>query len=101
MLRRNDAVRYYFAICGVIMRKKDDIIILFDGYDNEMIGNFIDKYINGHNAERNRKILKRRIIDGINYEPLSEEFNLSTRQTQNIIYDGIFKLRCHLLKYEK
>lgn len=37
-------------------------------------------------AERNRKILKRRLIDGITYEQLAEEFDLSTQSIQKIIY---------------
>ena len=51
----------------------------------------IDEYI--HN-ERNRRILKRRLIDGICYEPLAEEFDLSVRRVKNIIYknqDILFK----------
>lgn len=38
-----------------------------------------------HN-ERNRQILKRRLLDGICYEPLAEEFELSVRQVKNIVY---------------
>lgn len=34
---------------------------------------------------RNRKIFKRRWIDGVNLEPLAEEFGLSVRQTQRIV----------------
>jgi len=63
-----------------------------DAYDNNQISKLIDNSIKGRHAERNRKILKRRIIDGICYEPLAEEFDLSVRQTQNIVYDGISKL---------
>jgi hypothetical protein len=37
-------------------------------------------------SERDRKILKRRLLDGICFEPLAEEFDLSVRQTKNIIY---------------
>lgn len=46
----------------------------------------VDKWINGRNAERNRQILKRRFIDGICFEPLAEEFDLSVRQVKNIVY---------------
>ena len=46
----------------------------------------IDQYIIGRNAERNRKIIKRRLLDGICYEPLAEEFGLSVRQTKKIVY---------------
>ena len=36
--------------------------------------------------ERDRTILKRRLLDGICYEPLAEEFNLSVQQTKHIVY---------------
>lgn len=46
----------------------------------------IGEWIIGRHAERNRKILKRRLIDGITYERLAEEFDLSTQQIKNIVY---------------
>ncbi|MBR4589321.1 MAG: hypothetical protein IKO36_01545 [Bacteroidaceae bacterium] len=46
----------------------------------------IDEWVVGKNAERNRAILKRRLIDGICYEPLAEEFNLSVSQVKRIVY---------------
>lgn len=52
-------------------------------YTNSEMERIIDEYIH---SERDRKILKRRLIDGICYEPLAEEFNLSVKQTKNIIY---------------
>lgn len=36
--------------------------------------------------ERNREILKRRLCDGICFEPLAEEFGMSVRQVKNIVY---------------
>lgn len=54
----------------------------------------IDEWIIGRNAERDRAILKRRLCDGICYEPLAEEFDLSVRQVRNIVYkqqDKVFK----------
>ncbi len=36
--------------------------------------------------ERDRRILKRRLLDGICYEPLAEEFDLSVTQVKNIVY---------------
>lgn len=56
----------------------------------------IDEWIVGRNAERNRAILKRRLIDGICYEPLAEEFDMSVRQIKNIIYKGQEKVLKHL-----
>lgn len=51
----------------------------------------IDEYILN---EKHRKIMKRRLIDGICYEPLAEEFDMSVSQIKRIIYkcqDKIFK----------
>lgn len=47
-------------------------------------------------SERDRAILRRRFIDGICYEPLAEEFELSVRQIKNIVYKGEEKLFKHL-----
>lgn len=55
----------------------------------------IEEWIIGKNAERDRKILKRRLLDGICYEPLAEEFNLSVQQTKNIVYKSQNKLFKH------
>ena len=52
-------------------------------YRNSDIATIIDEYIH---SERDRQILKRRLIDGVCYEPLAEEFDLSERQIKNIIY---------------
>lgn len=40
-----------------------------------------------HN-ERNRRILKRRLVDGIKYEKLASEFGLSRNQVCNIVKAG-------------
>jgi len=42
--------------------------------------------------ERDRKILKRRLIDGITYEGLACEFDMSVRQIKNIVYKGERKI---------
>lgn len=52
-------------------------------YLNSEIANVIDEHIH---SERDRKILKRRYIDGISYEKLAEESKLSVRHIANIIY---------------
>lgn len=36
-------------------------------------------------SERDRKILVRRFIDGICFEPLAEEFDMSVRQIKRIV----------------
>ena len=51
--------------------------------------------------EKHRAILKRRLIDGICFEPLAEEFDMSVRQIQNIVYKSQDKLFTHLAKQTK
>lgn len=55
--------------------------------------NLIDEYIF---KERDRAILKRRLLDGICYEPLAEEFDLSVQQTKTIVYKALEKLSKHI-----
>ena len=58
--------------------------------DNSEIERRIDERVH---HERNRQILKRRLIDGICYEPLAEEFDMSVIQMKRIVYryqDTIF-----------
>ena len=64
-------------------------------YSNSEITRVIDEYI--HN-ERNRKLLKRRYVDGITLEALAEEFDLSVRQVKNIIYKNEDVILKHLDK---
>ena len=54
----------------------------------------IDEYIH---KERDRAILKRRLIDGICYEPVAEELDLSVRQVKNIVYKSRDKLLSHVI----
>lgn len=54
-----------------------------DDITNSEIEAVINKYIH---SERDRAIMKRRLIDGICYEPLSFEFDLSVNQVKNIVY---------------
>lgn len=60
-----------------------------ESYSRDALEFLINQYI--HN-ERNRAILKRRLLDGICYEPLAEEFDLSDRQVKNIVYKCEAKL---------
>lgn len=53
------------------------------------IVSLIDEWI--HN-ERDRKIIKRRLLDGIKYEDLAEEFDMSVRQIKNIVYSSERKM---------
>lgn len=60
---------------------------------NSDIANAIDEYIH---SERDRKILKRRLIDGICYEPLADEMGMSVRQIKRIVSRTEEKLFKHL-----
>lgn len=52
-------------------------------YSNSMIIQLINEHI--HSA-RDRAILRRRLVDGICFEPLAEEFDLSVSQVKRIVY---------------
>lgn len=54
----------------------------FNNISNTQLSALIDEWIKN---ERDRKILKRRLIDGIHFEPLAEEFDLSVRHTHDIV----------------
>ena len=51
-------------------------------------------------SERDRAILKRKLHDGITYERLAEEYNLSVGQTKNIVYKGKERLVYSLERLE-
>lgn len=50
------------------------------------IAHLIDEWIIGPKAERDRAILKRRLLDGVIFERLAEEFEISVRQAKTIVY---------------
>lgn len=57
------------------------------------IDHLIDEWIFN---ERDRQILKRRMLDGICFEPLAEEFSLSTQSVKNIVYKSMDKIYLHI-----
>ena len=66
-------------------------------YSRSDLEHAIDEWvILRRHSERNRAILKRYMLDGIPYEPLSEEFGMSVRQVQNIVYKTQEQLFKHL-----
>lgn len=54
-------------------------------YTNSQVRRIIEDYIH---SERDRRLLARRLIDGITIERLAEEFELSPRQVKNILRKG-------------
>jgi DNA-directed RNA polymerase specialized sigma24 family protein len=59
----------------------------FEGITRKEIEDAIEQYVVlCMNAERNRAVLKRRLIDGLTHEQLAEEFDLSTQAVRKILY---------------
>lgn len=58
-------------------------------YTNSQMSALIDEHI--HNM-RDRDILKRRLCDGLTYERIASEFELSTQRVKTIIYKAQEKL---------
>lgn len=65
----------------------------FENYSRSMVSAAIDEWIFN---ERDRAILKRRLLDGICYEPLAEEFGLSVDRIKQIVYKSQDRLFRHL-----
>lgn len=66
-----------------------------DKYDlsKRQVLDLIDAYIFN---ERNRQILQRRLLDGVCYEDLADEFSLSVNHVKSICYDAIEKITKHI-----
>ena len=58
----------------------------------QQVLDLIDSYIF---HERNRQILKRRLLDGARYEDLADEFDLSVNQVKTVCYSAINKLSAY------
>lgn len=59
----------------------------------------LDLWVVGRNAQRNREIMKRHFIDGVTYELISEEFDLSDRQVKNVVYKYQDNVFAHVHEY--
>lgn len=60
-------------------------------YSNTEISRAIDDYIH---SDRDRQILKSRLIDGLTYDELSDKYHLTSRRIKTIVYkaqEGLFK----------
>lgn len=65
----------------------------FENLSNSQIEHLIDEWVH---SERDRAIMKRRLLDGICFEPLAEEFDLSVRHIKHIVYKYNSKLLYHI-----
>ena len=59
----------------------------------QQVLDLIDAYIFN---ERNRQILIRRLLDGVSYEDLAEEYSLSVNQVKTVCYKAIDKISAHI-----
>lgn len=66
--------------------------------DNFEIAEAIDRYVRG---ERDRAILKRRLIDKISQERLAEEFDLSVSQIKRILMSAQEQLYTRLERKQR
>lgn len=63
------------------------------GAPRSYIENLIEEWIF---SERDRAICRRRILDGIRYEPLAEEFDLSVQRVKVIVHKCEETLEKHI-----
>ena len=64
-----------------------------DNLSRSQISHLIDEWIF---SERDRAILKRRLLDGITFDRLAEEFELSPRHVKTIVYKAQSELFAHI-----
>ena len=62
-------------------------------YTNSAIDKIIDEYIH---SSRDRRIMKRRMIDGCCYEPLAEEMGMSVSQIKRIVHKHEYTIFDHI-----
>ena len=65
----------------------------FDNLSRSQITELISEWVLN---ERDRELLKRRLCDGVPYEELAEEFNLSVQRTKAIVYQSKDRLLQHI-----
>jgi len=69
---------------------------LVKGYSRTQILETIEEWIVGRNALRNREILKKKLIDGISYMALAEEYDLSLKRVKTIVREGMKNIVEHM-----
>ena len=62
---------------------------IYENYPNSLIENEINEWIH---SERDRRILRYKLIDGYTYEHIAELEDMSPRRIQNIVYDAEHRL---------
>ena len=81
----------FSAICVTEPAELKKVMARKSDYSNTDMSKAIDDYIH---SDRDRQILKSRLIDGLTYDELSDRYHLTSRRIKTIVYkaqDGLFK----------
>ena len=73
--------------------------IEFQGITRSKIEELVNEHVIGFRAKRNRRLLILRWCDGLTYEELAEEMEMSVSQVKKITYD-YEKVLCKHLRVE-
>ena len=68
-----------------LWRHREGEKVIPETYSRSQLQAIIDEWVIGTYAERDRKIISRRLLDGITIEGLAEEFDLSVSQIKRVI----------------
>lgn len=63
---------------------------------NSVVDKAIDEYVKGFRAERNKVMLKEKLLSGMTYEEIAELHDMSVRQVKNIISNTAQMIVPHL-----
>ena len=66
-----------------------------DNLSKSQIDALIDEWIIGKNAQRDKAILRMRLFEGLTFELIALQFDMSVRQIKNIVYKGERKIYSH------
>lgn len=78
------------------MNLKDYNNLYFNDLTNSQLTNIIDEYVRGFKADRNKSMLKSKLITGMTYEEVAEEYDMSVRQVKYIISNTLQQIVTHL-----
>ena len=73
----------FSAICVTAQAELKKVMARKSDYSNTDMSKAIDDYIH---SDRDRQILKSRLIDGLTYDELSDRYHLSARRIKTIVY---------------
>ena len=62
------------------------------------IMNVLQEWVIGQNALRNKEIYSRKVFDGLTFETVAEEYDLTDRQVKNIVYSISKIVNSHIPK---